>query len=548
MKRIILNFWSLLKGHERKGLILSIFLAIFSSFFEIGTIYIIYSWLNGVLLEEQNFISNLSTYLILVIVALSGIIRIVSMIYNNNFALSKEHTFSITSVKNIVNSSYNIISQLGEGTLVKRSMVDGSILAYEILLPLISLINGIILVTFLIGTMIYIDPILSIFLIVGFSSLYFFYNYIITDKINFLSTNRNEANQTRFHIAAEIFKAIMELKLFNILDRFIIRLSVHTKDHSIARIKLLNYTHSPRIVLETLLFILMFVVISLRPENIMELVPLLTALLAIAIKLIPAMQNVFTAKNQLIFAEGSLNDYIYLKELCRENISENVSSQFINERFETINVNNLVIGYDNLKLLEIPNFEINKGDRIIIHGESGSGKSTFLKVLAGLTSAKYDKLMLNGLDANFNDFANKVAFLSQKPSLFEGTILENITLQFDNRISSENREIASSIAKSLNLFHSGNLNIDSYIKPSSSNISGGQSQRIALSRAIFFKKEVLLLDEPTSALDDNDENAVIETLNSLPISLTIITITHKKMDGIKNANRYTIINKKLNLL
>ena len=168
-----------------------------------------------------------------------------------------------------------------------------------------------------------------------------------------------------------------------------------------------------------------------------------------------------------------------------------------------------------------------------------------MKVLTGLTTSNYDSLVLNGSISTFNEFSNKVAFLSQKPSLFTGTILENITLQFDNKISKEKRNIAISIAESLNLFSSGNLNIDNEIKPSSSNISGGQAQRIALSRALFFKKEVLMLDEPTSALDDKDENAVIETLNCLPKSLSVIIITHKKLNRINNAVRFNINNNKL---
>ena len=124
-------------------------------------------------------------------------------------------------------------------------------------------------------------------------------------------------------------------------------------------------------------------------------------------------------------------------------------------------------------------------------------------------------------------------------------MLENIVLIFDGNISLEDRLQAISIADSLNLFQSGNLNIDSEIKPTSSNISGGQSQRIALARALYFKKEILLLDEPTSALDDNDENAVVEALNSLVNDLTIIIISHRSLKGVNNAVRFSINNKKL---
>ena len=90
--------------------------------------------------------------------------------------------------------------------------------------------------------------------------------------------------------------------------------------------------------------------------------------------------------------------------------------------------------------------------------------------------------------------------------------------------------------------------IDSDIKPSSSNISGGQSQRIALARALYFKKEILLLDEPTSALDDHDENAVVAALNSLSNVLTIIIISHRNLEGVKNAKRFSINNKNLHKL
>ena len=121
MKKIILDFWHLLYSNEKKGLIRTVFLSLFSSFLEIITIYIIYSWLNGTLVEEKNFVANLPVYVLIIIISFSGLVRIIAMLYNNKFALSKEHSFSIMDVKNIVNSDYNLISQLG---ILKRKGLE----------------------------------------------------------------------------------------------------------------------------------------------------------------------------------------------------------------------------------------------------------------------------------------------------------------------------------------------------------------------------------------------------------------------------------------
>jgi len=121
----------------------------------------------------------------------------------------------------------------------------------------------------------------------------------------------------------------------------------------------------------------------------------------------------------------------------------------------------------------------------------------------------------------------KVAYLSQEPYLFHGTIRENIVL--DPGLQHDDVQIWEALKKSKIADFVAGLpgRLDYFIQGESKVFSGGQAQRISIARALFHEPILVFLDEPTSSLDPETENDFLETLDSLKGKATIVTIAHK---------------------
>ncbi len=216
-----------------------------------------------------------------------------------------------------------------------------------------------------------------------------------------------------------------------------------------------------------------------------------------------------------------------------ENIKNKRKQKFTN--WKEIHIQSLKFGYEKNKLdVNIQNLNLQKGKKIAVIGESGGGKTTFLKLLHGLyTSAKSNIILTQEnniavkLTTNFTDINIKSTLVPQEPELFSSTILENITFGID--FSEQEIQEILEIAK-CNIFIKDLPNtINSNVNEKGVNLSGGQKQRIALARALLFakNKELILLDESTSSVDPQNEAEIYNNIFNTFKNTTIIASIHK---------------------
>lgn len=177
--------------------------------------------------------------------------------------------------------------------------------------------------------------------------------------------------------------------------------------------------------------------------------------------------------------------------------------------FEKLNIEDLTYSYEK-KNLYYPNFSINKGDWIAITGQSGTGKTTLLKVLMGLYEKNSGKILLNGKNTNRAYCEIKIGYVPQVIEIYSNESKDfNLTLM-EQDLQKDN--LINSIFK---------------IKYNENNkYSGGELKRIGLYRALYDNPEILILDEYSAGLDDLNLNVSLELLKSL--DKTIIYVTHDK--------------------
>lgn len=171
------------------------------------------------------------------------------------------------------------------------------------------------------------------------------------------------------------------------------------------------------------------------------------------------------------------------------------------------------------------NFDIYQNEHVAFVGSSGSGKSTLLKVMLGFIKPVFGTVFYKNNQLNdsvITDLRKDISVLFQEPKLFGETVeeilLRPFTFNFNKKLAplkSDIKEIFNNIGLTLDIL---NKNIE--------DVSGGEKQRIAFSRSLLLKREILFADEPTSALDVDNRNLLSTKL--LNQNYTVIIVTHDK--------------------
>jgi len=188
------------------------------------------------------------------------------------------------------------------------------------------------------------------------------------------------------------------------------------------------------------------------------------------------------------------------------------------------------------------NFCVNPGEKIVIVGSSGSGKSTILQLLLRFYDVDNGAIAINNTSIkslSFADLRQNFSYISQDSFIFSGTIFENIAY-VDKSITKA--DVERIIDKHSFLHFVKNLpeGIDSFVGEKGIKLSGGERQRIAIARAIIKDSPVFLLDEATSALDNKNEQSIIKIIDELARHKTVISVAHK-LSSIINADRIIFI-------
>lgn len=188
------------------------------------------------------------------------------------------------------------------------------------------------------------------------------------------------------------------------------------------------------------------------------------------------------------------------------------------------------------------NLKVEAGRTVALVGHSGCGKSTII----GLIERFYDPIKgtvcIDEQDIktyNLRMLRSHIALVSQEPTLFSGTIRENIAYGKENATESEIRR-AATVANAHEFISGMNEGYETHCGERGVQLSGGQKQRIALARAILKNPAILLLDEATSALDSASEVLVQEALEKIMVGRTCIAVAHR-LSTIQNSNSIAVI-------
>ncbi|MDU1538379.1 MAG: ABC transporter ATP-binding protein [Paeniclostridium sordellii] len=205
----------------------------------------------------------------------------------------------------------------------------------------------------------------------------------------------------------------------------------------------------------------------------------------------------------------------------------------------SVKIVNLTKSFNNIEILKNINIDINQGEFVTLLGKSGCGKSTTLKLIAGLVNPDSGDILFDEKSVLNTKTQNREAVIVfQDYSLFPHmNVFENI--EFGLKIKKINKNTRKNKVKELlNL-----VKLEDFEKKYPSQLSGGQKQRVAIARTLAVNPKILLLDEPFSSLDINLRSEMREFVLNLQKSLNITTIlvTHDKEEALMMSDKIAVM-------
>ena len=228
-----------------------------------------------------------------------------------------------------------------------------------------------------------------------------------------------------------------------------------------------------------------------------------------------------------------------IKEFLFLRSENNADANSLNESIYEIQFENVSFGYnDNSLFLKNVTQKFVEGDRVLLLGENGSGKTTFIKLLAGLYEPLEGKILFNGKDflqLDKFDIRSKIGIVSQDIFLFRGSVIDNIL--FGVREKNE-KDVLKLLKKFELMNYIGRFpnGLNTEILQNGVGVSGGQAQIIAFIRSIITEKDILILDEATSNLDQEACQKIMSILRENRLCRILIIISHQQFE-------YEFINK-----
>jgi len=195
--------------------------------------------------------------------------------------------------------------------------------------------------------------------------------------------------------------------------------------------------------------------------------------------------------------------------------------------------NNIVLQVQGQTLLETANLHINAGDKVVLRGISGCGKSSLLKCVVGAIPITAGSVQVDGMllsSGTVADIRGRIAFIGQEPVLGSEKVRDALLLPFHYKAHRDHHPSDEKIEEQLRRLH---LTADILGKPCA-RVSGGEKQRIAIARALLLDKTIFLADEITSALDPESRTAVMDEL--FRTGITLLSVSHDP-EWIAQGNR-----------
>ena len=563
MKSKLQKISSILTKKQKIMSIVIFFLTIINMFFEVFSIALVIPLMetifNGQVNEKFSLLSELLNYfsffnedngLIVLLLLIIGLYLIKSLYsqfflwFKANFSYSLISTVSKKLYAKYLYQKINYFFDKKSSELIKNITTESERFSLGYIMHIIEICVEF-LVILSISTLLFLsEPKGFLFISLFYSINIFVFLFLSRSFLKKLGKDRMSFEAKRLMSIQQGLSIVQEIKLGGVQRVFTDIFFKISNKFTRTLFKEAIVARSPKIWFEFIAIagILIFLIILVRNDYQKDQVIIITSLYAIAaFRLIPSINKLVTSVIQLKY-NTKVVDVIY-EDLSKKMPDGDIEKIKIKRKISIEKVN---FSYKEKLLMEDVSYNFKRGNSYCLLGVSGSGKSTFLKILLGLLTPQKGVILIDDEIQKDEFFLQRnFSYVSQNYDLIDGTILENITFKKEIDNLTKLQEILR-VCELDEFVRSLPLNIMENVGERGVKISGGQKQRIAIARALYFNPDLIVLDEATSALDGLTEKKIVNNLIEFCSEKILIFVSHKKEVGNFCDEKIHLNNKNLN--
>lgn len=435
-----------------------------------------------------------------------------------------------------------------KGDLMSRLSNDTSEIEWGVLSTLEGLINQPLQVIVILVALVFLSPLLSLFLIVLLPVTGLVIGRL-SKSLKDQSRISQESNGLLMSIMEETLGGMRVIKAFNAEKRILGKFNVVNEDLADIRNKM-NYRRDLASPVSELLGVLVLCCIllfggilvlnntaSLTADKFITYIVFFTQIINPAKSLSSAYYNSKKGAAAIERIENIIKVPV--------NIVDKPDAIEMETFQHGIELKNVFFAYEDAVILKNINLTIPKGKTIALVGSSGAGKSTLADLVPRFHDVTSGEILIDGVnikDYTIHSIRKNIGIVTQEPVLFNDTIAANIALGIEETPDITDIEQAAKAANAYNFIVQKEEGFDTNIGERGGKLSGGERQRVTIARALLKNPPILILDEATSSLDTESERLVQDAINHMMKNRTCLVIAHR-LSTVRHADEIIVLSK-----
>jgi ABC-type multidrug transport system fused ATPase/permease subunit len=466
---------------------------------------------------------------------IAGGVRIFLLWVTTRITFASAAAISMQVYRRTLYQSYSVHVSRNSSEVISGITAKVGNVTLGVMLPLMTLLSSTFLLIAIMAALVVIDPRVALIATAGFGS-----SYLLMARVT-----RRRLQQNSRRVADEYTRVVKALQegMGGIRDVLLdgsqeFYCTVYGRaDQSLRRAQGENVViqQGPRYAMEALGMVMIAALalwLSREVGGIAAALPVLGALALGAQRLLPGLQQAYTAWATIVGSHASLADTVdLLDQPLRSELRGPAAAPIILKR--SIRFRDVRFRYADGGPWVLDGIDLNiaKGSRIGFVGGTGSGKSTTIDILMGLLTPTEGEVLVDDesiTGARIRAWQQSLAHVPQTIYLADATLAENIAFGLPrNAIDMHRVRLAAKQAHISDFIERTADGYEATVGERGIRLSGGQRQRIGIARALYKRASVLVLDEATSALDNATERSVMDSIEELDRNLTILLIAHR---------------------
>ena len=464
------------------------------------------------------------------------------------FAQRRVHSISLALTRAYLARSFEDMVGRPTGDLAKRILAESGQIASSFLTPIANIVAASVSLAAILGLLLFVSPWVTLGGLVVLTALYAGLSLWVAPRLKAIGARRVAANRARFEAINDVFGGLKDVKITGSEDMFLTRFDAASRAMVSAQILSAVLSEAPRFVIQALFFsaVVLSCLLLVDPaavagtrDQLAALAPTLGAFALAGQRMIPEAQRLYAATSQIALGAAALSE-VFSDISTPEATRRETAPVAPMARALAIDAVSYTYPGASAPALKDVTLTIPVGARIGIVGASGSGKSTLADIIMGLLPPRRGEVRVDDSpldsDARRRGWRQRIAYVPQDIHLADASIAENVAFGTPaGEIDHDRVAACARMARIGDLLAACAPETGRRLQ-----ISGGQRQRLGIARALYRGADILVLDEATSALDTVTEQAVIDAIEALPETMTVIMIAHR-LSSLRGCGRLLVV-------